>query len=736
MRPPTERRLEILLGLLLLLAAAWLRLGGPGRYIASDELRWTCRAINFHAALVEGRPADTFQVGHPGVLTMWLGSLALPLEAAGDWRQLCDETQGGKDLTRFDDLGNEGLLQTITPRIFAIRRGVALGSTLLLALAWWLMRAGLGLAPVSALGALSLLAFEPFVIAHSRVMHVDALLAGSCLAAILALAAWARRFAAEAAREPGSPAALARSRSRRWALAAGALAGLAMLAKSAGFVLGPFALAGLAWQGLRRRRWRAAASDALAWGTACGLVYVALWPAMWVDPLGSLLRDCETPTAATALAEAGTADAVAAAEAGADDDEGACNSGVLVKLLAEGGVPHQNGNYFMGRPVADPGPFFYPLAILFRSSPWALLGLLLALGASRPRWPAARRSAAEPGAAAVPADADEQLALRWLLAWALVFLLLLTPGAKKMDRYMLPALMALAAAAGIALTPRLAAGLDGLMRLLGRRLGPSAGLAALLSLALVAGLEASGPRARPYPLTWYNPLLGGSRGAESVLLIGWGEGYDLAAEFLNAQPNAASLEVAARGVANLGPLFAGRTESMGGYQPGRTDWVVVYRSQVQRRQDEALLALYHDRPSDKAAYVGRINGLDMVWVYPNASLAPLRERLAELATAEDIVIAGGETVLARGWDLAGPAAGRPALYRYWGHWAAADVERELLPTLPEGWRRAWVLRYPGYDPPATEEVLSGIARRGRSERIDFVDGSAVEITEFTRTDDS
>ncbi|MCB0217877.1 MAG: phospholipid carrier-dependent glycosyltransferase, partial [Chloroflexi bacterium] len=208
MRPPTERRLEILLGLLLLLAAAWLRLGGPGRYIASDELRWTCRAINFHAALVEGRPADTFQVGHPGVLTMWLGSLALPLEAAGDWRQLCDETQGGKDLTRFDDLGNEGLLQTITPRIFAIRRGVALGSTLLLALAWWLMRAGLGLAPVSALGALSLLAFEPFVIAHSRVMHVDALLAGSCLAAILALAAWARRFAAEAAREPGSPAAL------------------------------------------------------------------------------------------------------------------------------------------------------------------------------------------------------------------------------------------------------------------------------------------------------------------------------------------------------------------------------------------------------------------------------------------------------------------------------------------------------------------------------------------------
>lgn len=172
-----------------------------------------------------------------------------------------------------------------------------------------------------------------------------------------------------------------------------------MLAKSAGFVLGPFALAGLAWQGLRRRRWRAAASDALAWGTACGLVYVALWPAMWVDPLGSLLRDCETPTAATALAEAGTADAVAAAEAGADDDEGACNSGVLVKLLAEGGVPHQNGNYFMGRPVADPGPFFYPLAILFRSSPWALLGLLLALGpagragrppAVRPRSPVRR----------------------------------------------------------------------------------------------------------------------------------------------------------------------------------------------------------------------------------------------------------------------------------------------------------------------------------------------------------
>ena len=73
----------LLLPLLLLGLGLALRLHGLDRYIASDELRWTCRSLNFRQALLEGRPSETFQVGHPGVMTMWLGTAAAGFSPLG-----------------------------------------------------------------------------------------------------------------------------------------------------------------------------------------------------------------------------------------------------------------------------------------------------------------------------------------------------------------------------------------------------------------------------------------------------------------------------------------------------------------------------------------------------------------------------------------------------------------------------------------------------------------------------
>ena len=61
-----------------------------------------------------------------------------------------------------------------------------------------------------------------------------------------------------------------------------------------------------------------------------------------------------------------------------------------------------------------------------------------------------------------------------------------------------------------------------------------------------------------------------------------------------------------------------------------------------------------------------------------------------------------------------------------------EIEADLLPTLPAAWTRAWVVRYPGYDPPAVLEVLEGIATRGETHQIVYDDDSVVEITGFTR----
>ena len=65
----------------------------------------------------------------------------------------------------------------------------------------------------------------------------------------------------------------------------------------------------------------------------------ALWPAMWADPFGVATK-------------------------------------VVGFVLREGGRPHNWSNYFLGEHVTDdPGPLFYPVALLFRLSPFVLGGV-------------------------------------------------------------------------------------------------------------------------------------------------------------------------------------------------------------------------------------------------------------------------------------------------------------------------------------------------------------------------
>src|SRR6185295_1314308 len=95
-------------------------------------------------------------------------------------------------------------------------------------------------------------------------------------------------------------------------------------------------------------RLRMAMPPYLLWLGAAALVVVVLWPALWVDPAGAL---------------------------GSYIDE----------IRSNGGRPNGDGQFFLGRAVADPGPLFYPVADLFRTTPVTLVGLLaLPLAFRRP----------------------------------------------------------------------------------------------------------------------------------------------------------------------------------------------------------------------------------------------------------------------------------------------------------------------------------------------------------------
>lgn len=405
------------------------------RFQTVDEAyHWFERATRFGQAIQSGNYAGTNLVGHPGVTTMWLGAGGVALR-----RWLIDAA-----LVNGDDLFVYRAL---------IRLPVALATALCVALAYPLLRRLIGARPAW-LAAL-LWAAEPFVVAHSQLLHVDALLTSFVMLGLLA-ALVAFRFDDQVA--PGRPFA------PRWGMlvASAVCGGLALLTKSPAVLLPPMVgmigLAGLWRHAAGRRLWRTWALPLLAWAALAAAVWLALWPAAWLSPLGAAWS-------------------------------------VLHQAEADGGAPHAWGNFFRGQAVADPGPLFYPVVLAFRLAPWTLLGALV--GVPLLWWRGTRGRAA----------------LAMLALFALLFVLMMSVPPKKFDRYVLPVVPALdiIAAAGLA-------ALAGMLRRRpAARAGPAAlgwlalvaGLAANLAwyhpyeIAYYSPLLGGGPAAaRNLPIGW------------------------------------------------------------------------------------------------------------------------------------------------------------------------------------------------------------------------------------------
>ena len=181
--------------------------------------------------------------------------------------------------------------------------------------------------------------------------------------------------------------------------------------------------------------------------------------------------------------------------------------------------------FFRGQVVADPGPWFYFVALWFRATPLTLLGSALAIagllwrkraptmpGTPNHEAPEGRKSLvdSEPrGGLAL--DRGSTMVALGLLAYAMLFLIVITLSRKKFDRYMLPALLAGDVLAGIglahAVTSLWSIGWAGRTR-------PHVAVA-LTSVALVVvqAVVLLAPVLPSYYLAYYNPLAGGIRRA-------------------------------------------------------------------------------------------------------------------------------------------------------------------------------------------------------------------------------
>lgn len=469
-----------LLTVALLFAAALLpRLLGLGEATTEDEDQWMMRTGNFARALGAGEWRGTFQIGHPGATTMWLADLALGRERA---QRFANGMRGERLVTQVEDF---------VPALHAARLPFAVLNAALVVGCGLLAARLFGRGPGLLAGLL--LALDPYWSAMSPIVGMDGLLAGlsgcSLLCAMLGFGATGRGGRPVSTPGPGvaeyRPARVARGTvmpGLGWVVLSGALAGLSILTKAPGlFVLPLVAL--LAALEVRRGGldvWRITALKLGLFGL--GLLGAGLiWPAFWADPIGTAQR-------------------------------------MLAFARDTSAEPHAQGNnYFAGRLTAEPGPWFYPVALALRLGPAVALGLLLLPALSVPRrW-------LEPMAVLVAAVA--------------LFGLALTLSPKKVDRYILPLFPALAILAAVAWWTAI--------RLTIRRLGGRSPAPVIAALALVAALQVwPFVGAAPHLLSAYNPLVGGQRAALWAVPVGWGEGLDTVGAYLQSQPNADQLVVA------------------------------------------------------------------------------------------------------------------------------------------------------------------------------------------------
>ncbi|MBE7554746.1 MAG: phospholipid carrier-dependent glycosyltransferase [Anaerolineales bacterium] len=535
------------------------RLPGLRLFLTSDEnTNIFFAGSDVIAAFLRGDFRATYWHFYPGVTMSWLDALGMTGQYLLDWLR-------GVSLPPF----TEYIYGDILSLLVANRLPYAILTAAAVPAVYWLSRQ---LLPerIALLGAL-FLAFDPFFLAHSRVAHGDAPVAVFMSLSALTFFIYAAHVSGSAGqrvskRQNFSSFILAGcsafgSPSSFFLIPSAIFGGLAALTKAPGqfmaiFIIGLSLLyTGLEWWQAANDRWQIADGRSqiatsrltphasrptpyalrfiirwlrviIIWGLISLAVFVLLWPAIWVDPLGTLQR-----------------------------------------MLSEtfGKVEEGHLVYFFGQPTLDPGPWFYLYVIPFRLTPVVLLGVLFSLIFTVYRPAFSRKPSLH--------VSRLTLILLWLFVISLLLFSILSP--KKQDRYLLPLFPFLDLLA--------AAGWFGLLNLaytfIKRRFPPHYLLAAVLLLLHMLPVFTY----YPYYLTYFNPLMGGPVRAAQTTLMGWGEGMEQVAAYLNGKPDAERLYVASTPSQTLLPYFAGTGENFYTNDVAfRADYVVLYLAQMQR----------------------------------------------------------------------------------------------------------------------------------------------------------
>jgi len=568
---------EICTSLALFMIALVPRVMGLNMFFTIDERPYTERGVKFLAAMLYGHFARTYRGFEPGVTTMWgvaLGIIGKYLAQLGTI--LWGGQEGVLNIREF--VLSLPILPIDPDLLVPIRLPTVLVASLTVVGVYFLAKRIFN-DKIALLGA-ALLAFDPFYLAHSRVVHMDALGASFMILAVLSFIV-----------------SLRRGPSLRCAALAGLATGLACLTRSPSFFLFPFlplvALVVYFYESGRqwKSNWERGRQLILTlgvWGVVAVLSFVLVWPAMWFEPLETLTK-------------------------------------MFGEALGMANAPHHlHFNFFRGVTGPDPGLLFYPTVLLLRLTPMTLAGAAAAL-----LFLFRRDKQGE----------SRQFEMGLLFLYVVGFTAFMSSGASKADRYLLSVFPAVDILAGV--------GWHGLLGLVVPKLGSARwtkGRRIICSLSLIAFLQAAfSLPLYPYYFPYYNPLAGGGPQAVKILMVGWGEGLDEAARYLNRKEDAKDLRIATWYNQQFAPFTVGHSASLDSWFSA--DYAVLYSNQVQRGLPEAEMLDYFR--SLQPEHVVHLKGVDYAWIYRVPERVP--PEVLPLERLQPTLF--GDTVLLLGYNL-------------------------------------------------------------------------------------
>ena len=188
------------------------------------------------------------------------------------------------------------------------------------------------------------------------------------------------------------------------------------------------------------------------------------------------------------------------------------------------------------------------------------------------------------------------------LAVAALFIVQMMLGLKKGDRYVLPSFLFFDGIAALVL-----AWIVVHRHQLWQRIAIAVAVLAVCWQALIIVSDYQHQLAYVNPLTqqWYDDRR-----------HGWGEGLDLAAQYLNSKHNSESLTAASVFPNEFGHYFEGHTVNAHQHDSGSVDYVIVYRSMLQRGKDAWETDVVNHYQSQEPEHIVRLSGIDMAWIYP------------------------------------------------------------------------------------------------------------------------